>query len=234
MRKTILTLLFILFICSHFFAQDRFRGKIIGTVTDINTSSPLPGVNIVIKGTYKGAATDLDGKYVINNVNPGQYDIEVSMIGYKIQLKTGVKVIAGETQTIDFELEESVLAFGQEVVVIGKKPLLQVDLTASEENFNADDISHKMRIVFHDDGIISQFEGYGKLKEFDWDLYRKKYGDIHRLDRILEAEGDTPNRYKISKQADVLMLFYLLSAEELSEIFERLGSYLQRIPGAGH
>jgi alpha,alpha-trehalase len=91
-----------------------------------------------------------------------------------------------------------------------------------------DDISHKMRIVFHDDGIISQFEGYGKLKEFDWDVYRKKYGDIHRLDRILEAEGDTPNRYKVSKQADVLMLFYLLSAEELRELFERLGYSLER------
>jgi alpha,alpha-trehalase len=85
------------------------------------------------------------------------------------------------------------------------------------------DISRKMRIVFHDDGIISQFEGYGDLLEFDWDAYRRKYGDIHRLDRILEAENDTPNRYKISKQADVLMLFYLLSAEEFSQIIERLG-----------
>jgi len=86
-----------------------------------------------------------------------------------------------------------------------------------------DDIRHKMRLVFHDDGIISQFEGYGNLKEFDWEAYRKKYGDIHRLDRILESENDTPNRYKLSKQADVLMLFYLFSSEELAEIFEQLG-----------
>jgi len=85
-----------------------------------------------------------------------------------------------------------------------------------------DDISHKMRVVFHDDGIISQFEGYDKLAEFDWKAYRKKYGNIQRLDRILEAEGDTPNRYKLSKQADVLMLFYLLSADELRELFSRL------------
>jgi alpha,alpha-trehalase len=86
-----------------------------------------------------------------------------------------------------------------------------------------EDISRKMRVVFHDDGIISQFEGYDDLAEFDWEGYRKKYGDIQRLDRILEAEEDTPNRYKVSKQADVLMLFYLLSAEELAEIFEQLG-----------
>lgn len=85
------------------------------------------------------------------------------------------------------------------------------------------EISRKMRLVFHDDGIISQFEGYAELEEFDWEGYRKKYGNIQRLDRILEAEGDSPDRYRISKQADVLMLFYLLSAEELAQLFARLG-----------
>jgi alpha,alpha-trehalase len=86
-----------------------------------------------------------------------------------------------------------------------------------------EDISRRMRVIFHGDGIISQFEGYDDLEEFDWAGYREKYGDIQRLDRILEAEGDTPNRYKASKQADVLMLFYLLSAEEVGEIFDQLG-----------
>ncbi|HEX6231032.1 MAG TPA: glycosyl hydrolase family 65 protein [Actinomycetota bacterium] len=91
-----------------------------------------------------------------------------------------------------------------------------------EELDRWEDISRKMAIPFHD-GIISQFEGYEGLQEFDWAAYRERYGDIQRLDRILEAEGDTPNRYKVSKQADVLMLFYLLSADELREILERLG-----------
>ncbi len=86
-----------------------------------------------------------------------------------------------------------------------------------------DEVSRKMRIAFHEDGIISQFEGYHELQELDWAAYREKYDDIQRLDRILEAEGDTPNRYRASKQADVLMLFYLFSSEELGELFERLG-----------
>jgi alpha,alpha-trehalase len=86
-----------------------------------------------------------------------------------------------------------------------------------------DRISRRIRICFHDEGIISQFEGYEDLEEFDWERYRAKHGQVMRLDRILEAEGDTPNRYKVSKQADVLMLFYLFSSEELKEIFERLG-----------
>jgi alpha,alpha-trehalase len=86
-----------------------------------------------------------------------------------------------------------------------------------------DEISRKMRVAFHGDGIISQFEDYDRLEELDWSAYRERYGDIHRLDRILEAEGDTINRYRASKQADVLMLFYLFSADELRDLFARLG-----------
>ena len=104
-----------------------------------------------------------------------------------------------------------------------RREALKYKLGLSEKELERwEDISRKMQVVFHGDGIISQFEGYDRLEEFPWGGYRKKYGNIHRLDRILEAEGDTPNRYKLSKQADVLMLFYLLSADELREIFDRL------------
>jgi alpha,alpha-trehalase len=91
-----------------------------------------------------------------------------------------------------------------------------------EEIDGWEDVSRKVFVPFHD-GIISQFEGYEELEEFDWEGYRNKYGDIQRLDRILEAEGDSTNRYKVSKQADVLMLFYVLSADELRQVFDRLG-----------
>ncbi|TDX31053.1 trehalose/maltose hydrolase-like predicted phosphorylase [Modicisalibacter xianhensis] len=84
-------------------------------------------------------------------------------------------------------------------------------------------IGQQLFVPFHADGVPSQFEGYEGLQEFDWAGYRERYGDIHRLDRLLEAEGDTVNRYKASKQADVLMLFYLFSAEELGDIFAQLG-----------
>lgn len=85
-----------------------------------------------------------------------------------------------------------------------------------------DHITRKMRLCWHDD-VLSQFEGYERLVELDWDAYRAEYGDISRLDRILEAEGDSANRYRLSKQADVLMLFYLLPDSELEDIITRLG-----------
>ncbi len=85
------------------------------------------------------------------------------------------------------------------------------------------DMSRRMFVPFHDDGIISQFEGYEELEELDWAAYRERYGNIQRLDRILRAEGDDPNRYKVSKQADAVMLFYLFSPSVLRGLFERLG-----------
>lgn len=84
-------------------------------------------------------------------------------------------------------------------------------------------ISTRMYVPFLEEGVISQFEGYEELREFPWKEYRQKYENIQRLDRVLESEGDTPNNYKASKQADVLMLFYLFSGEEVRAIFEKLG-----------
>jgi alpha,alpha-trehalase len=92
-----------------------------------------------------------------------------------------------------------------------------------EELEHWEELGRKMLVPFHGDRIISQFSGYDALEEFDWEGYRQRYGDIARLDRILEAEGDTTNRYKLSKQADVLMLFYLLPLEELRGLLTGLG-----------
>ena len=85
-----------------------------------------------------------------------------------------------------------------------------------------DDIAHQLYVPHHR-GVISQFAGYGELAELDWEGYRRRYGDIRRLDRILEAEGSSVNLYQASKQADVLMLGYLFSPKELSGLFGRLG-----------
>jgi trehalose/maltose hydrolase-like predicted phosphorylase len=101
---------------------------------------------------------------------------------------------------------------------------LRARLKIAEEELRLwQDMSRRMFVPFHGDGIISQFEGYEQLEELDWDGYRAKYGNIQRLDRILHAEGDDPNRYKLAKQADTVMLFFLFSPSALQRMFERLG-----------
>ncbi|HET7399400.1 MAG TPA: beta-phosphoglucomutase family hydrolase [Intrasporangium sp.] len=83
-------------------------------------------------------------------------------------------------------------------------------------------LSRRLTVPFHD-GVISQFAGYEALAELDWGRYRAAYGNIGRLDLILEAEGDSTNRYKLAKQADVLMLVYLLGPDGLRSMLDRLG-----------
>ena len=101
---------------------------------------------------------------------------------------------------------------------------LRARLEITEEELRLwQDMSRRMFVPFHDDGIISQFEGYEELEELDWDAYRARYGNIQRLDRILHAEGEDPNRYKLAKQADTVMLFFLFSPSGLRRVFERLG-----------
>jgi trehalose/maltose hydrolase-like predicted phosphorylase len=84
-------------------------------------------------------------------------------------------------------------------------------------------VCHRLRVCFTPDGVIDQFEGYHLLAELDWDRYRDEYGDIHRMDRILESEGDSTNRYQVSKQADLLMLWFLFGEQELLRILASLG-----------
>ncbi|RAG86824.1 glycoside hydrolase family 65 protein [Streptacidiphilus pinicola] len=84
------------------------------------------------------------------------------------------------------------------------------------------DVAHRLHVPLHD-GVLSQFEGYERLAELDWAGLRRRHADIRRLDRILEAEGDSVNRYRASKQADVLMLWYLFPSAEVRRLLTRLG-----------
>lgn len=84
-------------------------------------------------------------------------------------------------------------------------------------------VSRQLFLPLEENGLILQFEGFDKLKEFNWEKYRQFYGDLQRLDRILEAEGDSVNNYKVNKQADVLMLFYLFTADEIKDGFQWMG-----------
>ncbi|MBN2367113.1 MAG: TonB-dependent receptor [Calditrichaeota bacterium] len=151
--------IFLLFTITAF-AQPP-KGTIRGIVQDSESRDPLVGVNIVVLGTYLGASTDADGFYVIPNVNPGEYSLEVSYIGYKVIQKTGVKVLPGESITVNFEMESTSLALGQEIVIIGEKPLIEFDQTNTTRSVTSQDISNQIfedvkTIVSSQVGIVQQ------------------------------------------------------------------------------
>lgn len=139
------------------------KGRISGRIVDAETGEGLPGVNVVVQGTYYGAATDLEGDYTISGVSPGVYTVEVSMIGYKQVQHTGVQVVAGETTTLNFELEPTVLALGQEVVVLGEKPLFDIEDTASRKTITSAEI--RAEVVESVQDIVSVQVGVVKLDD---------------------------------------------------------------------
>ena len=132
-------------------------GTITGTVMDNKSNVGLVGVNVIVKGTYYGAATGLDGQFIIPGVSAGTYDVEASIIGYKVLLQTGIKIEAGKTTILNFNMEETVLTLGEEVVVLGSRPLFDVDETASVTRVTSEDIANK--VVSSVEDILSEQVG---------------------------------------------------------------------------
>ena len=104
-------------------------GILKGRVFDKITKEGLPSVTIAVKGTYYGAASDIDGNYIISKINPGTYVVEIKLLGYKLIQYPAVKINAGETTVLDAPMEETSLTLGQEVVVVGEKPLFNICCT---------------------------------------------------------------------------------------------------------
>lgn len=111
-----------------------------GTVTDADTGESLPGVNVLVIGTTHGAATDFDGRYEIGGLRAGTYNVQASYVGYETKLFTGIRVEAGDANVLDIELGEAVLSTEGEVVVVGERPLVDVEQSASTVTIGQDQI----------------------------------------------------------------------------------------------
>lgn len=144
-----------LFIATGAMAQQ--RGSLKGTVRDAKTKEGLPAVNVKIVGTYYGAATDVDGKYVIPNINPGSYTLEFSLIGFTPVRRTNVVLGEGQVLEINQDVNETVLTLGQEVTIIGERPLFNIEETSSRRTVSSDDL--KASTVNNVQDIVSQQVG---------------------------------------------------------------------------
>ena len=136
--------------------------------------------------------------------------------------EAGIKDNAYTNVMVSWLLDQAIAVFGQLPAKVRERIQNKIGLKKTAvDDWN--DIRDKLNVVITDGRIISQFDGYMALDELDWNAYREKYGDIHRMDRILKAEDDSPDHYKLAKQADVLMMFYVLSPAEICTILGKLG-----------
>ncbi|MBI1185125.1 TonB-dependent receptor plug domain-containing protein [bacterium] len=133
-------ILFVLYwVASTVLAQSTATIK--GSITDKANGEGLVGANVIIIGTNMGTASDALGNYTITNVKPGEYNVEVTFMGYEKVMQTGIKVKAGQVLELNFQLGESVNFLDDEVVIIGEKPLVDVEQSQSEVKVGAEKIS---------------------------------------------------------------------------------------------
>ena len=131
--------LILLFLMTPLILFAGTTGKLTGTIMDASENQPLIGANIVIVGANTGAATDIDGNYVILNIQPGVYTVKISSIGYKTMIFEEVRIIADRTTNISASLEPTSLEF-DEVVITAETPLVQRDVTSSISVMTRDEI----------------------------------------------------------------------------------------------
>jgi outer membrane receptor for ferrienterochelin and colicin len=115
-------------------------GKIVGRVTDSTSKESLPGANIVLENTILGAATDLEGDFLILNLPPGMYTVVCSMLGYRDMRVTNVRISVDQSTRVDFQLQSASLELGETITVVAERPLIQKDLTATASSVGAEEI----------------------------------------------------------------------------------------------
>ncbi|MCD6100715.1 MAG: TonB-dependent receptor [Candidatus Marinimicrobia bacterium] len=115
-------------------------GKIAGYIRDAETGQPLPAVNVILKGTYLGAATDENGYYVILNVPPGKYTLKAMMIGYSTVIIKDVEVVMNLTTTINIDMKREAIGL-KEVVAVARRPVVVKDISNSQLDIDAGKIS---------------------------------------------------------------------------------------------
>jgi CarboxypepD_reg-like domain/TonB-dependent Receptor Plug Domain len=135
MIKRITMLLLFLSLPSLLLAQGRIKGK----VTDLETGEPLIGANVLVVGTTFGAATDVNGEYVIINLSAGTVEIKCSYIGYQTITTSDVRVTTGLTNEVNFQLPAEGVSVS-DVIVIAERPLIQKDNTNKVRTTTSEDI----------------------------------------------------------------------------------------------
>jgi len=118
------------------FAQT---GKIVGVVLDNETGEPIIGANIVVEGTSRGAATGLDGDFVIVAMQPGTYQVKASAVGYSAVTMADVVISIDLTSNLEFKLSSSAIQM-EEVVIVYKKPVVDIGVSSKVERYDAGDL----------------------------------------------------------------------------------------------
>lgn len=140
-------------------------GNITGKVLDAETSKPVPFVNVVIKGTFIGTTTDLNGDFIFKNIYVGTYEVQTFHIGYEPATN---EVVVKEGETTDIVIKLKPVTFEvKEVLISAERP---ISSASSQEIRNIDLEIHQNRstqdmLQLVPGLVITQHQGGGKAEQ---------------------------------------------------------------------
>ena len=139
---SILLILCLSFVASiHSFAAEYrpLHGSIRGKVFDRATQQRLVGANIILKDSRRGAASDFEGNFILEDIAPGQYILEVTMLGYKPMALTDIVVTPDRATYVSVGMEEDIIS-GEAVTVTAGYFIKDKDVVSSARNLNYEEI----------------------------------------------------------------------------------------------
>ena len=167
-------------------------GKISGKVTDKSNGDPLIGVNIILLGTNYGSATDVDGSYYILNIPPGTYKVKASLVGYSTITFDNVKISVDQTTKLDFQMGVEAVEINN-VVVTASKPLVQKDLTSTQENVSGKDIAmlpveDVQSVINLQAGVVDGHFRGGRIGEVKYMIDGVAVNDVYSGQSTMQAD----------------------------------------------
>ncbi len=200
--KTILIITIIILYSDLSIVIAGTTGKIIGKVFDQATGEPVIGANILVKGTYFGAAADIDGYFMIPNIPPGKYKLVVSAVGYhkvtienvlvKIDLTTSVGTINLTSEAVNMDV----------IVVKAEQPLITKDLTSASAIVTADEIKalpvdNFQQVVNLQAGVVDGHFRGGRKNEVAYLIDGVAVNDVFNGGLSVEVENNSIGQLEV-------------------------------------
>jgi outer membrane receptor protein involved in Fe transport len=195
-RKSVRLMTILFFFLSYSISSAGTTGKLVGIVLDKSTGEPLPGVNILIENTVLGAATDLDGSFLVLGIPPGKYTIRATMIGYTDLVQNDVVINVDKTTKLEFKLSVTSLDLGETIEVTAERPLVKKDLTSTESTVGRDVIENLPVDDFNDvvnlqAGVVDGHFRGGRTGEVAYMINGIPVNDVYSGDIVVEVENNS-------------------------------------------
>ncbi len=199
MKRFIIGILLILCLPVSLFSQT--TGKISGTITDVETGEALIGANVIVDGTFLGAASDIDGKYFIINVPSGKFNVVFTSIGYTKKTVTDVRVSVNRTTQLSTDMKQTTL-IGEEVVIEADAISLRKDQTSSIRNISSDEmdalpIESAGAVVALQPGVVGGHFRGGRLNETNYMIDGMSVSNSLNRTKMIDIDPDAVQEIEV-------------------------------------